>query len=169
MKTYSKKELEKLAQKVFEQYPTSNQVFATVDGNIFLHKNRAELHSKDTIYTFDRPGKAVEPTDDTDSTGSDTKVDYREAIKAIKEAETLEAIKPFAEDDRKSVKAAYDAKKKELEAAEAATKLQEDLKTIETAETLADIEAFEADERAEVQAAYEAKKAELIKDLDVKE
>ncbi|HCY81537.1 MAG TPA: hypothetical protein DHV22_08035, partial [Xanthomarina gelatinilytica] len=74
---------------------------------------RAELHSKDTIYPFDRPLTQNHQADNSENQ-SDGKIDYRDAIKSIKEAGTLEALKPFDEDERKSVKAAYEKKHAEL-------------------------------------------------------
>lgn len=125
-KTFSKAELEAKASTVFEQYPTAEQVFATVDGNIFLHKNRAELHSKDTIYTFDRPVKGVsaEPKAEKPKAPEAPKKDANnktperisaaDAIKGIEEAKTLAELEPFAKDKRAAVKAAYDTKKEAL-------------------------------------------------------
>jgi len=119
-KTFSQKELKEKADKVFEQYPNATQAFATVDGNVFLMKNRAELHSKDKIYTFDRPVKDDSKAKNTDGnsgkkTGTDDKLTKAEDIIAfIEKAEKLDDIKPYAEDKRKTVIAAYVAKSETL-------------------------------------------------------
>ena len=113
-KTYSESELKGLAEKVFEQYPTENEVFATSDGNVFLLKNRAELHAgpKGNVYPFKREVKteAVE-------------LKANDAIATIAKCETLEDLEAFKLDERKSVKAAYVKKSEEL------TKLIEDANT----------------------------------------
>jgi hypothetical protein len=129
MKTYSKSELKKKAAEVFQQYPNAKQLHATVDGNIFLDINRAQLHSKDTIYTFDRPFEEAAPTIETPKTEAPKKdagtketkaperISAEDAIKGIGEAKTLEALEPFAKDKRATVKAAYEAKLEALNAA----------------------------------------------------
>jgi|SRR5690606_16402218 len=110
-KTFSVKELKDRAQKVLEQYPLVKQVFATADGNVFLMRNRAELHSKGKIYTFDR---AKESSADTSSNEPQVLTKAKDIIQFISTAKNLEAIKPYAEDKRTTVKEAFEAKAKEL-------------------------------------------------------
>lgn len=62
MKIKSKSEIKKTADKVFKTYPKANEVYATLDGNVFLSKNRAELHASglseknNTVIPFVREG-----------------------------------------------------------------------------------------------------------------
>lgn len=118
-KTFSKSELKEKAQKVFEQYPTAEQVFATADGNIFLMKNRAELHSKDKIITFDRAlNSEDQKAPNTDSKKNDSSAPERisatDAIKAIEASKSIIELTPFSKDKRATVKAAYEKKVEEL-------------------------------------------------------
>lgn len=113
-KTYSESELKGFADKVFEQYPTENEAFATSDGNVFLVKNRAELHAgpKGNIYPFKREVKT-----------EGVVLKANDAIAAIAKCETLEGLEVFKSDERKSVKEAFAKKSEEL------TKLIEDANT----------------------------------------
>lgn len=106
-KTFSKDQLKAKAQEVLKQHPTIKEVYATVDGQIFFMKNRAELHSTDKIYTFSRGAEVKE---------SDTRLLTKAAdiINFIEAATTLEAILPYEVDKRATVAAAYNAKKDEL-------------------------------------------------------
>ena len=96
MKTVSKKELEVKASKEFKKFPNAKQLHATVDGNIFLEKNRAELHSEDIIYTFDRPGDSNQKDSNSEGTNNDVneKIDYRVAIKTIQVVSNPKNLKP---------------------------------------------------------------------------
>lgn len=105
-KTFSKKELKVKAEGFLKKNPHVKEVFATVDGQIFLAKNRAQLHSKDKIYAF-----YTQP-----------KVDYnvdlltkaKDIIAFIEEATSLDAIQPYEKDVRATVKEAYTKKVEEL-------------------------------------------------------
>lgn len=109
-KVYSEKELEQKALAAFAQYPNAKQVYATSDGNVFLEKNRASLHAgKGSIVTFDRPIKEEEEKDNAPKT-----LKAEEVIKAIKEAQNLEALDAFRSDERATVKKALEAKEKEF-------------------------------------------------------
>lgn len=145
-KTYSESELKGLAEKVFEQYPNQNEVFATSDGNVFLMKNRAELHagSKGNVYPIKREVKTEV-----------VELNAADSIKAIVNAENLEALEAFKADERKSVKAAYTKKVEEF------LKIKEVVEAISKAENLEQLEAFKADERESVKDALAAKVAEL--------
>ena len=79
MKTQSKKELQAAAQKVFNDYPAANEVYAREDGNIFFSENHADLgRGKMKVYNFQREdvaGSEIEVDADeliTDSNGSTT-------------------------------------------------------------------------------------------------
>lgn len=111
-KTYSESELQELATGVFEQYPTATTVYATVDGNVFLEKNRAEMHAgnKGRVLPLERPiekevAKAAKPAKAED------------LIKAIAEVKTMEELEPFKTDTRATVIKAVQEKTAELEAA----------------------------------------------------
>jgi hypothetical protein len=110
-KTYSESELKGIAQEVFKQYPTSNTVFATVDGNVFLEQNRAEIHAgkKGRVIPFDRPIKKEEAKE------ASTKAD--DIIKAIAEVTTIEELEAYKADTRKTVIKAVEDKTAEFEAA----------------------------------------------------
>lgn len=110
-KTYSKEELQNRAEKVLEQYPQAKEVYTTPDGQVFLKKDRAELHAgKGKVYTFDRTVEVAEQK----SESAPKALTANEAIAAIKAVTELEALEVFSADERKSVKAAYEAKIKEL-------------------------------------------------------
>ncbi|GGA84658.1 hypothetical protein GCM10008015_26800 [Flavobacterium palustre] len=107
-KTYTEAQLKEKANEVFAQFPKANKVFATVDGNVFLQENYANMHAgaKGRVLPFDRPIEAVKeavkaPTAD-------------EQIKAITAVTTLEALEPFKADTRKSVMKAIEDKTAEL-------------------------------------------------------
>ncbi len=111
MKTsYSESELKEKANEIFEAFPNANKVFATTDGNVFLEKNRAELHagSKGKVYPFDRPTAA----------GNADEITYpmnaKNTIKAIKAAEKLEDLEQYKTDERESVIAALAEKTTQL-------------------------------------------------------
>lgn len=112
-KTYSESELKELAKEVFEQFPNANTVFATVDGNVFLEKNRAEIHAGKTgrIFTIERP--IVKEASKEVITKAD------DVIKLIAEVTTIEALDAFKADTRKTVIKAVEDKTAELEAAKA--------------------------------------------------
>jgi hypothetical protein len=112
--TYSEDELKELASKVFTQYPDANEVFATVDGNIFLQRNRADIHAgeKGRVLPIERPIAAVGDDSKKDKTG--IKLSAEEAIKAIALVETLEALEPFKADTRSTVIKAVENKTAEL-------------------------------------------------------
>lgn len=121
-KTFSKKELKDKALKTLEQFPTAQKVFATVDGNIFLERNRAELHSKDVIYVFDRSLDSEVKSETTkDPSGNKNpgkktpeRISAEDAIKNISEVKSLADLEPYEKDKRATVKAAYETKKEEL-------------------------------------------------------
>ncbi len=47
MKRYSKTQLKEQATEVFKQYPNTEALYATSDGQFFLEKNRADLHANE--------------------------------------------------------------------------------------------------------------------------
>ncbi|MDQ8012038.1 MAG: hypothetical protein REI96_06300 [Flavobacterium nitrogenifigens] len=114
MKTFSEDELKDLANKIFAQYPDANQVFATVDGNIFLERNRADIHAgaKGRVLVIDRP--IAEVSDDSKKDKNSTKLSAEDSIKAIALVETIEALEPFRADKRATVIKAVEDKIAEL-------------------------------------------------------
>lgn len=108
MKTLSKKDLQEKADKVFQQFPTAKKVFATVDGNVFLQKNRAELHSKDTIYKFERQSSSNQAGKQKILSKA------KDIIEFIQGATDLESILPYADDTRSTVIEAYTLKAGEM-------------------------------------------------------
>lgn len=75
-KTYSESELKEKAAKIFEQYPLAAEAHATSDGNVFLLKNRAQLHAgrKGNVITFKRPEPAL-----VEETAKDETIDFKKA------------------------------------------------------------------------------------------
>lgn len=112
-KTYTEAELKEKAKEVFAQFPKANKVFATVDGNVFLQENYANMHAgaKGRVLPFDRP---IDPEKATATTKTPTADDQ---IKAIGEITTLEALEPYKADTRKTVIKAVEDKTAELTAA----------------------------------------------------
>lgn len=116
MKTYSEEELKELANTTFKQFPNAEHVHATVDGNTFLERNRADIHAgpKGRVFTFDRP-IVTESEDSNKEKTAKIKLSAEDSIKAIGLAETLEDLKPFETDTRATVVKALQDKKAELE------------------------------------------------------
>ena len=58
------KDIKKIVAETFEKFPTTDTVYATKDGNVFIEENRAKLHAgKDGKYsTHQRIITAVEET-----------------------------------------------------------------------------------------------------------
>lgn len=113
MKTISKKELAVKAAEVLKMYPNQKEVFATTDGQVFLDKNRAELHAKPNklqAYPFDRFGVSAESSDapEYDKNAKDTIADVR----VLETVEELEVLKTG--EGRKTVLASIEDRLKEL-------------------------------------------------------
>ena len=109
-KIYTEDQLKEKAKQVFADYTNAQEVHATLDGNIFLEKNRAELHAKGgRVIPFNKAivseAKADEPK----------VLNAPASIAFIKVAKTIEAIASFATDTRATVLAAYEKRVKELE------------------------------------------------------
>lgn len=99
-KTYSEAELKQKAEPVFDRFTNAESVFATTDGNVFLDRNRAELHAgKGRVIQFDRPVPTPEAPEEPKMTAKD-------AI-ALIETAALEDLADFANDQRKTVQEAY--------------------------------------------------------------
>lgn len=107
-KIFSKEELEARAADVFNRFPKENKAFATTDGNVFISLNRAELHAgKGKVLTFERPYEPEAPVKEP------ARISAKDAIAAIAESD-LEGLASFADDDRKTVKEAYEKRLEEL-------------------------------------------------------
>ena len=108
-KSYSEAELKEKASDVFEQFPNAEKAFATADGNVFLERNRAEIHAgpKGQVLEVGRPIKKEEKVSN--------KAD--DLIKAIAEIQKLEDLEQFKTDKRATVIKALEEKTAELEAA----------------------------------------------------
>lgn len=109
MKNLNIKDLENKALAFFKENAKVDEVFCTLDGNVFTLENRAKLHAgKDgKVYPFKREVEAVEDTETPMLNAKDT-------IAKIKEAITLEQLEAFVGDDRKTVAEALEAKANEL-------------------------------------------------------
>ncbi|QAA81408.1 hypothetical protein EI546_06545 [Aequorivita sp. H23M31] len=106
-KTYSEAELTTQAEGVFERFPDATTVFATTDGNVFLDRNRAELHAgKGRVIAIDRTLPEPEAPEAP-------KMNAKDSIALIQEA-TLEDLSAFANDERKTVQEAYQNRLAEL-------------------------------------------------------
>jgi hypothetical protein len=118
-KTYSESELKgNQVKAAFEQYPDAKKVFATTDGNVFLSENRANLHAgaKGTVFTFEKVEK-VEKAAKAEITAkqeSTKPLNATDTIAAIDACKTLEDLKAFEGDERKTVLEAYNKKSEAL-------------------------------------------------------
>lgn len=99
-KTYSEAELKEKAETALERFSNARSVFATTDGNVFLDRNRAELHAgKGRVIEVERSLPKIEAP-------AEQKITAKDAIALIADA-TLEDLSVFADDQRKSVREAY--------------------------------------------------------------
>lgn len=110
MKQLSKTEIENNVAETFNEFPQTNKLYATLDGNVFIEENRAKLHAtiKGQVLVFNRPNEAAEDKETIKLLSA------KEAIALIEVADSLEDIEPYRADDRKSVKAAFDKKLQEI-------------------------------------------------------
>lgn len=99
--------------KAFEDFPETDTVYATSDGQVFLNKNRAELHAtpKGKVYPYNRSDfvQKEEPLKEDKAV-----LNAKSTVEAIKEATTLDELKAFEDDTRKTVLEALDKRKAEL-------------------------------------------------------
>ena len=114
-KTYNENELKEKAAKVFAQFPTATEVYATSDGNIFIEKNRAELHIgfKGKVLPIQKPEAKAETSADTEEPAL---LNVNKTSELVAAANTLEELKAFEGDERKTVINAVAKRKAELEA-----------------------------------------------------
>lgn len=118
-KVYKKSELEALAKETFKQYPDAKKVYATVDGNVFLSENRANLNAgkKGTVFTFENAiSQEEKQAENDDKKASDVQPKAVEQIADINLATTLEDLEVFKSDERATVVKALEAKTAELKA-----------------------------------------------------
>lgn len=102
-----KEELKTLADKVLEQFPNATVVYATVDGNVFLEENRANLHAKGgLVIPFERD--IVDEQENLDN------LNVSDTVKLVLQAKTLEELSVFESDERTGVKKAVEKQKKKL-------------------------------------------------------
>ena len=107
--TFSKEDLEKKAKAFLEKNTEVKSVYATSDGNVFLSENRARVHAgKGNVHTFKSENEKETNLNDPEA------LNAKDTISAIKLSETVEALAPFATDERKSVIEAYNKKLAEL-------------------------------------------------------
>lgn len=97
--------------KAFENFPETDTVYATSDGQVFLNKNRAELHAtpKGKVQTFTRGVSEQEK-----STKTNVVPNVKTTVEAIKQVTTLEELKAFESDSRKTVVEALEKRTAEL-------------------------------------------------------
>ena len=105
----SKESLKQAAEKLFAT-TTHNTLFANPKGEFFTSENigRLSLEKNEKLTKFERP----EETAVTDSGVKE--LSANETIAKIKAVESLEALKEFESDNRKSVKSVYEWKLKGL-------------------------------------------------------
>ncbi len=97
---------------VFEQHPKLDAYFKASDGEAFYNENDAKNYAKKLK---DKKVQRVARGSVSKSTPPpETKLDYREAIKAIQSAENLEALEVFKEYTQKSVIEALEKKTQEI-------------------------------------------------------
>jgi len=97
--------------KAFENFPETDTVYATSDGQVFLNKNRAELHAtpKGRVQTFTRGVSEQEKSAETNVVPN-----AKTTVEAIKQVTALEELKAFENDSRKTVLEALEKRKAEL-------------------------------------------------------
>lgn len=97
--------------KAFKNFPETDTVYATSDGQVFLNKNRAELHAtpKGRVQTFTRGVSEQEKSAETNVVPN-----AKTTVEAIKQVATLEELKAFENDSRKTVIEALEKRKAEL-------------------------------------------------------
>lgn len=126
-KTYSEAELKEKANQTFADYPAAKKVYATVDGNIFLQENRANIHvgPKGMVYPFDRPAEAAAEAKGEQAVYPENAV---KTVAKVMQAQSLDELEPFKNDERATVQKAVEKRTAELEkiAGDADKKEQED-------------------------------------------
>lgn len=89
--------------KAFQKFPQATEAFETQDGQVFLNENRANLHAgpKGTVKKHSKSEVVETP---------EKKITAVDAIEKINKAETVDELKPFEGDTRKTVIEAYNEK-----------------------------------------------------------
>ena len=121
MKSYSKEDLEKQAQKVFNKYPSTEVLYATTDGQFFLQENRAQLHASNKSLglpkIITRDLNNIEVAEVTEEKGLSVK-ELKTLVKATNDNATLEKMlekENNTEAPRKTAIEAIEARIVELE------------------------------------------------------
>ncbi len=104
-----------MSNNIFKNYPTLQVYFKTADGQSFFQESDARNHAKSLeskkVEKVERPFEAIE-----DKEVKEYAINAKDSIALIKEATAVTALEAFADDERKSVKEAYEKKLAELNA-----------------------------------------------------
>ncbi|HZH70326.1 MAG TPA: hypothetical protein VFD80_07755 [Flavobacteriaceae bacterium] len=104
-----KKDIKKIVAATFEKFPTVDTLYSTLDGNVFIEENRAELHAglSGKYTTHERTGE--------DKTEVPPQRSAKELIAEIKEISIVEDLQKYVTDEtRKSVLQAVENRIAEL-------------------------------------------------------
>lgn len=105
-----------MSNNIFKNYPTLQVYFKTADGQSFFQESDARNHAKSlenkTVEKVERPFEAIEDKEVKEV--KEYAINAKDSIALIKEATTVEDLANFADDERKSVKEAYEKKLAEI-------------------------------------------------------
>ncbi len=103
---------------IFNNYPTLQVYFNTADGQAFFQESDAKNHAKTLENkkeeTVERPFEEIEEKSIKEV--KEYAITAKDSIALIKEATTVEDLANFADDERETVKKAYEKKLAELNA-----------------------------------------------------
>lgn len=107
-----------MSNNIFKNYPTLQVYFKTADGQAFFQESDARNHAKSLeskkVEKVERPFEAIEEKEVKEV--KEYAINAKDSIALIKEATAVEDLANFADDERKSVKEAYEKKLAELNA-----------------------------------------------------
>ena len=107
-----------MSNNIFKNYPTLQVYFKTADGQAFFQESDARNHAKSLeskkVEKVERPFEAIEDKEVKEV--KEYAINAKDSIALIKEATAVTALEAFADDERKSVKEAYEKKLAELNA-----------------------------------------------------
>ncbi len=123
MKRYSKTQLKEQATEVFEQYPNTEALYATSDGQFFLKQNRADLHANEnklSVMTIEKDWKTDSAKDETEKKPAHP-VSVKVLQAKVKDTSDVEELKRWLKEEqalehpRKTAFACLEERIKELE------------------------------------------------------
>ena len=101
---------------IFNNYPTLQVYFKTADGQAFFQESDAKNHAKTLenkkVEAVERPFEEIEEKSIKEV--KEYAINAKDSIALIKEVTAVEDLANFADDERETVKKAYDKKLAEL-------------------------------------------------------